>query len=52
LRIKGGGESGITPSLPVVVNAALDALRPLGVADLELPLSPARVWAEINRSRT
>jgi carbon-monoxide dehydrogenase large subunit len=47
LRIKGGGESGITPSLAVVVNAVLDALRPLGVADLDMPLSPARVWAAI-----
>ena len=47
LRVKGGGESGITPALPVVVNAAVDALRPLGVTDLELPLSPERVWTAI-----
>ena len=51
LRIKGGGESGITPALPVVVNAVVDALRPLGVADLELPLSPERVWAAIARAQ-
>src|SRR5262249_23483223 len=51
LRIKGGGESGITPSLPVVVNAALDALRPLGVKELETPLTPARVWEAIERAR-
>jgi carbon-monoxide dehydrogenase large subunit len=47
LRIKGGGESGITPSLAVVVNAVLDALRPLGVTDIDMPLSPARVWTAI-----
>ena len=50
LRIKGGGESGITPSLPVVVNAVLDALRPLGVTDLEMPLSPDRVWSAIQHA--
>jgi aerobic carbon-monoxide dehydrogenase large subunit len=52
LRVKGGGESGITPSLPVVVNAVVEALRPLGVTDVEMPLSPARVWAAIERART
>ena len=52
LRIKGGGESGITPALPVVVNAVVDALRPLGVEDLELPLSPERVWAAIVHARS
>ena len=51
LRIKGGGESGITPALPVVVNAVVDALRPLGVEDLELPLTPERVWAAIVRAQ-
>ena len=51
LRIKGGGESGITPSLPVLVNAVVDALRPLGVTDLEMPLTPSRVWAAIELAR-
>jgi carbon-monoxide dehydrogenase large subunit len=50
LRIKGGGESGITPALAVVVNAVLDALRPLGVTDIDMPLSPARVWDAIARA--
>jgi len=51
LRIKGGGESGITPALAVLVNAVVDALRPLGVADLDMPLTPARVWAAIENAR-
>jgi aerobic carbon-monoxide dehydrogenase large subunit len=51
LRIKGGGESGITPALPIVVNAVLDAVRPLGVTDLDLPLSPSRVWQAIAAAR-
>jgi len=44
LRVKGGGESGITPALACVVNAAVDALAPLGVDDLEMPLTAARIW--------
>jgi carbon-monoxide dehydrogenase large subunit len=52
LRVKGGGESGITPALAIVVNAALDALRPLGVTDLDMPLSPARIWAAIASARS
>ncbi|HEY0582387.1 MAG TPA: molybdopterin cofactor-binding domain-containing protein, partial [Chloroflexota bacterium] len=52
LRVKGGGESGITPALAIVVNAALDALRPLGVTDLDMPLSPARIWTAIASARS
>ena len=47
LRVKGGGESGITPSLACVMNALFDALAPLGVSDLEMPATPARVWEAI-----
>ena len=49
LGIKGGGEAGITPCLAAVVNAAVDALSPLGVRDLEMPLTSARVWAAIHQ---
>ena len=44
LRVKGGGESGITPCMAAVVNAAVDALAPYGVKHLEMPLTPARIW--------
>jgi carbon-monoxide dehydrogenase large subunit len=47
LRVKGGGEAGITPCLAAVVNAVVDALAPLGIQHLDMPLSPARVWAAI-----
>jgi carbon-monoxide dehydrogenase large subunit len=52
LRVKGGGESGITPALASVVNAAVDALSALGVDDLQMPLSAARIWQAIERART
>jgi carbon-monoxide dehydrogenase large subunit len=49
LGAKGVGESGTVGAPPAVMNAVLDALRPLGVSDLEMPLRPARVWAAIQR---
>jgi carbon-monoxide dehydrogenase large subunit len=41
---KGVGEAGCIASTPAVVNAALDALRPFGVTDIRMPLTPERVW--------
>jgi aerobic carbon-monoxide dehydrogenase large subunit len=48
LRVKGGGEAGITPALAAVVNAVVDALSPLGIKHLDMPLTAARVWAAIH----
>ena len=47
LGVKGVGESGCTASIPVLVGAVLDALRPVGVDKLDMPLTPARVWRAI-----
>lgn len=44
---KGVGEVGSVGLPPAIVNAALDALRPLGVRDLDMPLTPHRVWQAI-----
>ncbi len=44
LGFRGGGEGGITPALGVIVNAVVDALADLGVAPIEMPASPQRVW--------
>jgi carbon-monoxide dehydrogenase large subunit len=44
LGVKGVGEAGTIASTPAVVNAVLDAVRHLGVRDIEMPCSPARVW--------
>jgi carbon-monoxide dehydrogenase large subunit len=48
LGVKGVGESGCTASIPVLVGAVLDAVRPLGVKTLDMPLTPAKVWRAIN----
>lgn len=49
LGIKGGGEGGVTPSPAVVVNAICDALRPFGVTDVEMPVTPEKVWRAIHQ---
>jgi carbon-monoxide dehydrogenase large subunit len=48
LGVKGVGESGCTASIPVLVGAVLDALRPLGIEHLDMPLTPSKVWHAIN----
>ncbi len=47
LGVKGAGESGVAGSLPAAVNAVLDALTARGVRHLDLPMTPARVWAAL-----
>ena len=51
LGIKAGGEGGTTPALAVIVNAIVDALRPLGVTELTMPATPFRVWSAIQAAR-
>lgn len=50
LGVKGVGESGCTASIPVLVGAVLDAVRPLGIKNLDMPLTPARVWRAIKEA--
>ncbi len=45
---KGIGESGATGAPPVVVNAVLDALRPYGVTNLDMPLRPEKIWKSLH----
>jgi carbon-monoxide dehydrogenase large subunit len=48
LGVKGVGEAGTIASTPAVVNAIVDAVRHLGVSDIEMPCTPMRVWKAIN----
>jgi carbon-monoxide dehydrogenase large subunit len=52
LGVKGVGEAGTIASTPAVVNAVVDALRPLGVRDVTMPCSPERVWRTIEAARS
>ncbi len=47
LGAKGAGEAGTVGALPVVINAVLDALAPLGVRSLDMPATRERVWRAI-----
>jgi carbon-monoxide dehydrogenase large subunit len=51
LGVKGMGESGCTASLPALGNAVMDALRPLGIQHLDMPMTPARVWHAIQSAK-
>jgi carbon-monoxide dehydrogenase large subunit len=51
LRVKGGGEAGVTPALAVVMNAVVDALAECGVEHMDMPATPSRVWEALRNAR-
>ncbi len=52
MGVKGIGEGGTTGSTPAVVNAVMDALRPLGIHQLDMPLTPFRIWGAVQTARS
>ncbi len=52
LGTKGCGEAGCAGSLSTIVNAVIDALSDFGIAHLDMPLTPERVWRAIQDART
>jgi len=44
LGLKGVGEAGTIGSVPAVANAVMDALAPLGIRHLDLPLTANKIW--------
>jgi aerobic carbon-monoxide dehydrogenase large subunit len=50
LGVKGVGEAGTIAASPAVLNAVVDALRPLGVTYIDMPLTPLRVWRAIQEA--
>ena len=51
LGVKGVGEAGTIASTPTVYNAVMDALRPLGITRIDMPLTPEKVWRAIQGTR-
>jgi carbon-monoxide dehydrogenase large subunit len=51
LGAKGVGEAGTVGALPALLNAVNDALAPLGVRHLDMPLTPDRIWDAIREAR-
>jgi carbon-monoxide dehydrogenase large subunit len=52
LGIKAGGEGGTTGALAVIVSAIVDALKPYGVLNIDMPATPYRVWQAIEKAKT
>ena len=52
LGAKGVGESGCSGSLPALVNATVDALRPLGIKHIDMPFTPSKLWQAIQEARS
>lgn len=52
LGTKGVGEAGTVGSMVAVINAICDALAPLGIKHIEMPATPARVWAAIEAAKS
>ena len=51
LGVKGAGEAGNVGGLAAVMNAVINALNPLGVTHVDMPLSPERLWRTIQQAR-
>jgi carbon-monoxide dehydrogenase large subunit len=51
LGVKGAGEAGTVAAPCAAISAVLDALAPLGVTHIDMPATPGRVWAAIQRAR-
>jgi carbon-monoxide dehydrogenase large subunit len=51
LGVKGIGETGTIASTVTVYNAVIDALRPLGVTRIDMPLTPEKVWQAIRQGQ-
>jgi carbon-monoxide dehydrogenase large subunit len=51
LGIKGVGEAGTIASAACLVNAVCDALADYGIVHIDKPLTPARVWAAIQKAK-
>jgi len=50
LGAKGAGEAGTVGAMPVVMNAIMDALAPLGVSDVDMPATAQNVWRAIQQA--
>ena len=51
MGIKGVGEAGTIGATPAIANAVMDALSPLGIRHLDLPLRPERIWRAIQQAK-
>jgi carbon-monoxide dehydrogenase large subunit len=50
LGVKGAGEAGTIGAPPAVIHAVLDALKPYGVAHIDMPATPQKIWSLIHKA--
>ncbi len=51
LGVKGAGEMGTIAATVTIANAVMDALAPLGVRHLDMPLTAEKIWQAIQSSQ-
>jgi carbon-monoxide dehydrogenase large subunit len=51
MGVKGAGETGTIAASPAIINAVVDALSPLGIKHIDMPVKPERVWRAIQAAR-
>ncbi len=51
LGVKGSGQAGCIAAPQTVMAAVLDALRPAGVTEFDMPATPERVWRALHEGR-
>ncbi len=49
LGVKGVGEAGTIGCTPAVVNSVVDALSPLGIRHIDMPLTPEKIWKILSK---
>ena len=52
LGVKGAGQAGAIGAPQTVMNAIIDALKPYGIRHIDMPATPARIFAAIQTART
>ena len=52
IGVKGIGENGSIAAPPTMVHAVLDALSPFGIAHIDMPMTPPRLWSAIQAARS
>lgn len=52
MGVKGAGEAGAIGAPPVIMNALVDALSPLGPVDVDMPATPERIWRAMEEARS
>lgn len=49
---KGVGEAGTIGSTPAIVNAVIDALKGMGITNIDMPLKPETIWKAVQKARS